>query len=163
VVFNASLAGSKTTTANLRRKKSSPDFLQQFDRWTQDFAAFVLKKGKVKPGKHRAFGLKRGNPFFKEIPLAVRDVRMRLGYPPVNSSPEKQQKLGLNKDVTLFPKGSESKRYYKLVKKLGIENKKSDEAIRSDALCGSGTTGGAFEIQAFCFISIEEVLRSNLS
>jgi len=100
-----------------------PEFFLQFDKWTEDFAAFVLEKGKVTPGKHRAFGVKRGNPFLKEIPLALRDIGLRLGHPPANSSPEKQQKLGINKDVTLFPKGSESKRYYKRVNKPETENK----------------------------------------
>ncbi len=89
------------------------EFMQQFDRWVESFSIFVRDKGKVQPGKHRAFGVKRGSPFFKEIPLAWREIRMRLGNPPPGSSPDKQQRLGINKDVTLFPKGSEVKRYYK--------------------------------------------------
>ncbi len=92
---------------------SQADFMEQFDKWVDNFSSFVRDKGKVQPGKYRAFGVKRGSPFFKEIPLAWREIRMRLGHPPAGSSPDKQQKLGINKDVTLFPKGSEVKRYYK--------------------------------------------------
>lgn len=89
------------------------EFMVTFDEWVTHFATFVQSKGKVPPGKYRAFGVKRGSPFIKEIPLAWREIRMRTGNPPPGSSPEKQQTLGINKDVTLFPKGSESKRYYK--------------------------------------------------
>jgi hypothetical protein len=92
-------------------------FIDQFDQWVGNFVSFVGSKGKVNPGKYRAFGVKRANPFFKEIPLAWREIRMRLGFPPVPSSPEKQQRMGLNKDVTMFPKGSERERYYKWVER----------------------------------------------
>lgn len=89
-------------------------FMTAFDDWTRSFARFVGEKGKVKAGKYRAYGVKRGSPFLQEIPLAWRDIQMRLGNPPENSSPFEQQNRGINKDSTLFPKDSEQKRYYKL-------------------------------------------------
>ncbi len=33
------------------------EVLAHFDKWVEDFAAFIKKKGKVTPGKYRAFGL----------------------------------------------------------------------------------------------------------
>ena len=68
------------------------------------------------PGRYRAFGVKRGSPFIKEIPLAWRELKMRLGRAPAGSSPAEQERLGINRDVTLFPKGSERKRFYKAVR-----------------------------------------------
>jgi hypothetical protein len=35
---------------------------------------------------------------------------MRLGYPPMGSSPAAQQEAGLNQDVTLHPKKSEGEK-----------------------------------------------------
>jgi hypothetical protein len=85
-----------------------------FDGWVDAFANFVREKGKVPRGKYRAFGVKRGNPIFKEIPVALREVRLRLGFAPSGSSPQKQAELNLNRDITLFPKESERKRYYRM-------------------------------------------------
>lgn len=93
---------------------SDSQVLQDFDDWTDQFARFVQQKGKVQPGKYRAFGVKRGSPFFKEIPLAWREIKMRLGYPVKDSSPYAQQELHINQDATLFPKLSERIRYYRL-------------------------------------------------
>ncbi|MFA6210034.1 MAG: hypothetical protein WC714_11475 [Candidatus Obscuribacterales bacterium] len=39
-----------------------------FDDWTKSFAQFVGEKGKVKAGKYRAYGVKRGSFFLQEIP-----------------------------------------------------------------------------------------------
>jgi hypothetical protein len=88
--------------------------IEKFDEWTNAFVAFVAKKGKVQPGKFRAFGLKRPSPYLKEIPVAIRELRLRLGLAPTGSSPAKQEIMDLNRDVTLFPKHSERKRYYRL-------------------------------------------------
>ncbi len=46
----------------------------------------------------------------RDIKLAWRDVRMRAGRPPENSSPEKQQELGLNRDVTFDPAKGEGEK-----------------------------------------------------
>jgi hypothetical protein len=87
-----------------------PDALAQLDAWTDRFATFVGQKGKVEPGKYRAFGYKAPGHFLRDVKLAWRDVRMRIGKPPEGSSPEEQQKLGLNQDVTRDPSKSEGEK-----------------------------------------------------
>src|SRR5437016_213888 len=42
--------------------------------------------------------------------LAWRDIRMRFGSPRMHSSPAKQKRLELNRDVTKDPKKSESEK-----------------------------------------------------
>lgn len=84
--------------------------LEELDAWTERFAAFVRQKGKVEPGKYRAFGYKAPGHFLRDVQLAWRDVRMRAGKPPEGSSPDEQQKLGLNQDVTRNPSKSEGEK-----------------------------------------------------
>jgi NADPH-dependent FMN reductase len=85
----------------------------ELDAWTDRFAAFVRQKGKVEPGKYRAFGYKPPGHLLRDVRLAWRDVRMRLGTPRYNSSPAKQQRLDLNKDVTRDPKEGEGEKLRK--------------------------------------------------
>jgi hypothetical protein len=80
------------------------------DAWTDQFARFVEAKGKVEPGKYRAFGYEAPGHFLGDVRLAWRDIRMRFGSPRVGSSPAKQQRLGLNRDVTKEPKKSEGEK-----------------------------------------------------
>jgi hypothetical protein len=82
----------------------------ELDAWTDRFAAFVEQKGKVEPGKYRAFGYKAPGHFWRDVQLAWRDVRMRTGHPPEGSSPEEQQALGLNRDATLRPSKGEGEK-----------------------------------------------------
>ena len=82
----------------------------ELDDWTDRFASFVRVKGKVQPGKYRAFGYKPPGHFLRDIRLAWREIRMRFGSPRINSSPAKQQRLGLNRDVTTEPKKSEGEK-----------------------------------------------------
>jgi len=42
--------------------------------------------------------------------LAWRDIRMRFGSPRMHSSPAKQKRLELNRDVTKDPKKSEGEK-----------------------------------------------------
>jgi multimeric flavodoxin WrbA len=86
--------------------------MANFDAWTETFAAFVRQKGKVPPGQFRAWGYEAPGHTWAEIKLGWREARMRVGMPPVGSSPAEQQALGLNKDVTLRPGQSEVKRQY---------------------------------------------------
>jgi len=103
--------------------------LADFDSWVDAFANFVREKGKVPPGRYRAFGVKRGNPMFKEIPVALREIRLRLGFAPAGSSPQKQAELNLNRDITLFPKDGERNRYYRLkgIARPAEQGKSKDE------------------------------------
>jgi multimeric flavodoxin WrbA len=84
--------------------------LIDLEAWTTRFADFVRRKGKVEPGKYRAFGYEAPRHLLRDVKLAWRDVRMRAGHPPEDSSPEKQQKLGLNRDVTSDPARSEGEK-----------------------------------------------------
>ena len=89
------------------------DALEAADAWTDRFAAFVRQKGKVEPGRHRAFGYTAPGHRLRDVKLGWREVRMRLGHPVEGSSPEKQQKLGLNQDVTLHPSEGEGEKLRK--------------------------------------------------
>lgn len=79
------------------------EVLREFDTWADAFAAFVSRKGKVPPGKFRAFGYEPPGHLREELKLAWREARMRLGFPREGSSPAEQQRLGLNRDRTLRP------------------------------------------------------------
>jgi hypothetical protein len=78
-----------------------------FDAWTDTFATFVARKGKVEPGRYRAFGYEPPGHRWADVKLGWRDARMRLGIPPAGSSPAIQEKMGLNRDATLRPKQGE--------------------------------------------------------
>lgn len=87
--------------------------IKYFDDWTGKFSKFVHQKGKVMPGKHRAYGFKQPKYFWNEIKLGFRHFRMMIGAPPKNSSPAIQQNKGLNKDVMLKYKQGEGERLRK--------------------------------------------------
>ena len=83
---------------------------RDFDDWTDQFAAFVGNKGKVEPGKYRAYGYEAPGHTLADVKLAWREIRMRFGSPPEGSSPAEQQARGLNQDATLFPKKGEGEK-----------------------------------------------------
>jgi hypothetical protein len=107
VEFGKNEAYSDNQAEHLSRHQN---VFAELNAWTDRFAQFVTSKGKVEPGKYRAFGYKPPGHFFADVRLAWRDIRMRFGSPRINSSPAKQQKLGLNRDVTKDPKKSEGER-----------------------------------------------------
>jgi multimeric flavodoxin WrbA len=81
-----------------------------FDSWVDQFVAFVSQKGKVTAGEYRAFGYKAPMHTLNRLKLAWRDIRLRLGRPPKESSPARQKDMGLNEDTTLLPGKSERDR-----------------------------------------------------
>lgn len=83
------------------------EFLRGFDQWTDEFTKFIAEKGKVQPGKYRAYGYTPPSHNFSDLKLLWRDRMMRIGRAPTDSSPQKQQDLGINRDATLFPKRGE--------------------------------------------------------
>jgi multimeric flavodoxin WrbA len=87
-----------------------PHLYEQFDEWTTQFAAFVREKGKVEPGKYRAYGYKAPSHRWADVKLKWRDLRMRFGRPPAGSSPAIQQQRGLNRDATLSPMKGEGEK-----------------------------------------------------
>lgn len=81
-----------------------------FDRWCDEFTKFVGQKGKVEPGKYRAYGYEPPSHVKADLKAKWRELWTGLGYPPKGSSPERQEKLDLNKDLTLRPKESEGEK-----------------------------------------------------
>lgn len=85
-------------------------FMNAFENWVNNFEKFVAAKGKVTPGKYRAYGLKRKTNLWHEAKTGIRSWKLRFGITPKNSSPEKQSQLGLNKDNTFRPAVSEGEK-----------------------------------------------------
>jgi hypothetical protein len=85
-------------------------FMRAFDAWTDAFAAHVERKGRVEPGRWRAFGYEPPGHRWADAKLAWRDVRMRLARAPKDSSPRVQEELGLNEDAVLSRHKSEGER-----------------------------------------------------
>ena len=86
------------------------EFMQAFQTWVDNFKIFIKDKGKVTPGKWRAYGYKPPTNLWQEAKTGIRSWMLRFGVTPENSSPEKQKDLELNKDTTLFPKKSEGEK-----------------------------------------------------
>ncbi len=84
--------------------------LAHFDSWTDRFARFVAGKGRVPPGKYRAFGYEAPGHRVADWKLKWRELRIGTGHPPPGSSPAEQEKKGLNRDETLHPRRSEGEK-----------------------------------------------------
>jgi hypothetical protein len=98
--------GKKYSDNQAEHMATETDVFMQFDEWVAAFTKFVADKGKVPPGKYRAYGYKAASHRWADVKLKWREWRMGLGVPPAGSSPARQQELGLNRDVTLSPKES---------------------------------------------------------
>lgn len=85
-------------------------FLQTFDGWTKAFEDFVRQKGKVPPGKWRAYGYKPHTNLLQEAKTGIRSWMLRFGITPKESSVREQKEEGLNQDTTLHPKKSEGEK-----------------------------------------------------
>ena len=72
--------------------------MQAFDAWSDRFADFVAGKGKVEPGRYRAYGYTAPGHRWADLKLKWRETRMKAGYPPKGSSPAAQEEMGLNHD-----------------------------------------------------------------
>jgi hypothetical protein len=82
----------------------------ELDAWTDAFAEHVARKGKVEPGRWRAFGHARPAHRLDDLKLKWREIRIALGHAPEGSSPALQEELGLNRDRRLRPKQGEGER-----------------------------------------------------
>lgn len=87
-----------------------PEVMGAFDAWTDAFVRHVRAKGRVAPGRWRAYGYTPPRHGYQDLKLKWRELRMRAGMPPEGSSPAVQQRLGLNRDATLHPERSEATR-----------------------------------------------------
>ncbi|MDQ3100201.1 MAG: hypothetical protein M3R08_02330, partial [Bacteroidota bacterium] len=86
------------------------EVMDQFDEWIDRFSQHVAQKGKVTPGKYRAYGFEPPSHMLHELKLGLRHFRMMIGLPPMDSSPDKQQDQELNDDVVLRYRKSEGDR-----------------------------------------------------
>jgi multimeric flavodoxin WrbA len=102
--------GKKYSDNQAEDMATETDVFQDFDEWTREFASFVGAKGKVEPGKYRAYGYEAPGHLTADIKAKFRELRTGLGYPPKDSSPARQEQLGLNEDLTLRPKKSEGEK-----------------------------------------------------
>jgi len=102
--------GKKYADNQAEDMADEPGLLRSFDGWIDEFVAFVRRKGKVKPGKYRAYGYEAPSHRLADAKLVWRDIRMRFGKPVEGSSPHRQQKAGLNRDATLSPKQGEGEK-----------------------------------------------------
>jgi multimeric flavodoxin WrbA len=71
-------------------------FLERFDGWAAEFVRHVGQKGKVTPGRWRAFGVRPKFAPWQHVALWFRALRIALHSPKPGSSPAKQQSRGLN-------------------------------------------------------------------
>jgi multimeric flavodoxin WrbA len=85
-------------------------FMMAFSEWVNDFQGYVQQKGKINPGRYRAYGFKPPANLIKELKTGIRAWKIRFGITPKGSSVEKQKKLNLNKNTTLKPKQSEGEK-----------------------------------------------------
>jgi hypothetical protein len=107
VVFGQGKKYADNQAEDLAREK---EVLDGFDDWTAAFVGFVGKKGKVEPGPYRAYGYKAPGHRLADLKLKWRELLMMAGRPPRGSSPEEQQRLGLNRDATFSPKKGEGRK-----------------------------------------------------
>lgn len=87
-----------------------PNVFAEFVSWTRAFAGFVAEKGKVKPSPYRAFRYKAPSHLWPDLKLKWRAYQMSQGRAPDESSPARQDALGLNQDTQVSPKKSEGKK-----------------------------------------------------
>ncbi len=81
-----------------------------FDAWTAAFAQFVNAKGKVPPGRFRAYGYEAPGHRWADLKLYWRSFQMARGTGPEGSSPAEQEERGLNDDATISIKKTEGEK-----------------------------------------------------
>jgi hypothetical protein len=99
--------GKKYSDNQAEHMVQEPEVFAAFDAWTDRFAAIVGAKGRVEPGRWRAFGHEPRAHALADLKLKWREIRMGFGRAPEGSSPAEQERLGLNRDATLHPAKSE--------------------------------------------------------
>ncbi len=85
-------------------------FMESFYKWVKNFEVFVNEKGKVPPGKYRAYGFRPPTHVWANVKDGIRYFKMMVGKSPEGSSPEVQEEMGLNKDATWQTKKGEGEK-----------------------------------------------------
>lgn len=88
-----------------------PHVVAAVDAWITRVVEAVERKGKVPPGRYRAFGYEAPSHRAADLKLKWRELRMSAGLPRAGSSPAHQQKERLNRDATFSPERSEADRF----------------------------------------------------
>ncbi|MGI8467120.1 MAG: NAD(P)H-dependent oxidoreductase [Pyrinomonadaceae bacterium] len=102
--------GKKYSDNQAEDMATDTDVFEEFDKFVNSFAKFVGAKGKVEPNEYRAYGYEPPSHLWADIKLQWREKRIALGFPPKDSSPAEQKKLGINIDETLRPGKSEGEK-----------------------------------------------------
>ena len=76
--------------------------MTEFDAWVRRFSEFVEQKGKVTPGRFRAYGYKPPLALLGQLKGGWRHARLMFALPPADSSNKTQQQDGLSKDAPRF-------------------------------------------------------------
>jgi multimeric flavodoxin WrbA len=105
--------GKKYSDNQAEHMATSPSVFADFDHWTDAFVDFVTVKGKVRPGKYRAFGYKPPGHRWADLKLKWREHKLKKGEAPKNSSPARQEALNLNQDAHVAPRQSEGEKLRK--------------------------------------------------
>jgi hypothetical protein len=102
--------GRKYSENQAEHMAEEPGLFDEFDAWTDAFATHVGGKGKVTPGRYRAYGYRPPSHLIADLKTKWRGVRMALGRAIPGTSPAIQQDLGLNRDATMrYKKGEGAK------------------------------------------------------
>jgi hypothetical protein len=89
--------GEKYSDNQAEQMVDRPAVLRAFDDWTDTFARHVAAKGKVPPGRYRAYGYRPPSHLIADLKTKWRGLRMALGIPVPGTSPAIQQARGLNR------------------------------------------------------------------
>lgn len=81
-----------------------------FDSWTTALTEHVSAKGKVPPGKYRAYGHVAPSHLLEKPRMLLRNLRMMSGTMSAETSPGDQEQLGLNDDATWHRQKSEGEK-----------------------------------------------------
>lgn len=102
--------GKKYSKMQAEDMVAEQNFMDGFDRWTNLFSAFVQQKGKVNPGRYRAYGFTAPGHFWANIQDGIRYFRMMIGKAPKGSSPRQQEEMELNEDAVFQTRQSEGEK-----------------------------------------------------
>ncbi|MDQ2999987.1 MAG: NAD(P)H-dependent oxidoreductase [Fibrobacterota bacterium] len=102
--------GRKYSDNQAEHMGGNPDVYREFDAWADAFGDFVRAKGKVEPGKYRAFGHEAPGHLKPDLKLKWRELRMQRGLAREGSSPQIQHALKLNRDSGGKAKKSEGEK-----------------------------------------------------
>ena len=100
----------KPYSDNQAEDMNNENMYAPFDSWVDEFSRFVAEKGKVEPGRFRAYGYKAPAHKWNDAKLYWRSFQMARGHSPEGSSPQKQEDAHLSDDASFAIKKSEGEK-----------------------------------------------------